>query len=123
MIHEGDLRIWDEDDTKKYAGVTEVTGCVTIATDATLDALTNVGRFIYIQMACKFEARKLVEVGGHLYIRGSARLESLTEVGGYLSIYGDAHLESLVKVRGSIYISADVNFHAPKLRHEAKELK
>ena len=73
MIHKGDLTIRHGDNTD-YSQVTEVTGNLSIYSNAKLDNLTS--------------------VGGNLYIGSNAKLDNLTSVGGYLYIDSDAKLEA-----------------------------
>ena len=93
MIHKGDLIIKKGDNTD-YSQLTEVTGYLSINSDAKLEAnnLTTVGGYLYINSNAKLD--NLTTVGGSLYIHRNAKLDNLTTVGGYLSIYSDANLEA-----------------------------
>ena len=73
MKHEGDLII-RKGDVTEYSLLKEVTGSLSIQTDAKLPNLTT--------------------VGGSLYIYSDAKLPNLTTVGGSLHIYSDATLDA-----------------------------
>jgi hypothetical protein len=108
MIHKGDLIIKKGDNTD-YSQLTEVTGNLSINSDAKLDNLTTVGGYLYIYLDGKLEANNLTTVGGSLSINSDAKLEAnnLTTVGGYLSINSDAKLDNLTTVGGGLSINSD----------------
>ena len=75
MIHKGDLTIRHGDNTD-YSQLTEVTGYLSINSNAKLDNLTSVGGYLYIGSNAKLEANNLTSVGGYLYINSDAKLEA-----------------------------------------------
>ena len=83
--HIGNLIIREGDKTD-YSQLKEVTGYLSINSDAKLDNLTS--------------------VGGSLSIYSDAKLDNLTSVGGYLSIYSDAKLDAPF-LKGLKYKSVD----------------
>ena len=73
MIHKGDLTIRHGDNTD-YSQLTEVTGYLSINSNAKLDNLTSVGGDLYIGSNAKLD--NLTSVGGNLYIDSNAKLEA-----------------------------------------------
>jgi len=75
MIHKGDLIIKKGDNTD-YSQLTEVTGYLSIYSNAKLNNLTTVGGNLSIYSNAKLEANNLTTVGGGLYIYSNAKLEA-----------------------------------------------
>jgi hypothetical protein len=117
MKHEGNLTIRTTADAKKYAGLTAVSGDLSINAEAKLDApkLESVGGNLSIGAEAKLDAPKLESVGGYLSIGAEAKLDALKSVGGYLSIGAEAKLDALKSVGGDLYIYAKAKLDAPKL--------
>ena len=63
MKYTGNLVINTKSDAKKYADVSEVTGNLSINSDAKLDALTSVGGYLYINSDTKLDAPELYAKG------------------------------------------------------------
>ena len=111
MIHKGDLIIKKGDNTD-YSQLTEVTGNLSIDSDAKLDNLTTVGGYLSINSDAKLN--NLTTVGGGLSINSDAKLEAnnLTTVGGYLYINSDAKLDNLTTVGDDLYIYSNAKLEA-----------
>ena len=79
MKHIGNLTITSAN-AGDYAGLTEVTGYLSIQADASLPVLTTVGGYLYIQAEASFPV--LTTVGGSLDIQARAALPALTTAHG-----------------------------------------
>jgi hypothetical protein len=114
MKRTGNLEITAQN-AHKYTELVEVTGYLSINSNAKLDALTSVGGSMYIYSDAKLDA--LTSVGGYLYIYSDAKLDALTSVGGYLSINSNAKLDApnLTSVGGYLYINSNAKLEAPFL--------
>ncbi|MBL8644419.1 MAG: hypothetical protein JNK21_10850 [Rhodospirillaceae bacterium] len=115
MKYTGNLIIETQAQADKCAGLTEVTGDLSINSSAKLDALTSVGGYLSIYSSAKLDAPALTSVGGDLSIYSSAKLDALTSVGGYLSINSSAKLDALTSVGGDLYINSSAKLDAPAL--------
>jgi hypothetical protein len=114
MKHEGNLII-GKGDVTDYSLLKEVTGYLSINSDAKLPNLTTVGGSLYISSDAKLP--NLTTVGGSLSIHSDAKLPNLTTVGSYLSINSDAKLDApnLTTVGSSLNINSDAKLDAPNL--------
>jgi len=114
MKHTGNLKITAAN-AAKYKNLTEVTGDLSIRSNAKLDALTSVGGNLYIYSDAKLDA--LTSVGGSLHIRSKAKLDALTSVGGFLYIDSKAKLDApaLTSVGSYLCIRSKAKLDAPKL--------
>ena len=97
--HIGNLII-EKYDKRDFSKLEEVTGYLSIYSNATLNALTT--------------------VGGDLYIYSNATLNALTTVGGYLSIYSNATLnaDALTTVGGYLYINSNATLKIEFLKNK-----
>jgi hypothetical protein len=112
----GNLEI-KEGDSRDFSTLEEVTGYLSINSNAKLDALTTVGGHLSIYSNAKLDANALTTVGGYLSIYSNAKLDALTTVGGYLSIYSNAKLDAnaLTTVGGYLSINSNAKLDANAL--------
>ena len=97
MKHIGNLTITSAN-AGDYAGLTEVTGYLSIRADASLPVLTTVGGYLDIQSEASLPV--LTTVGGYLDIQAEAALPALTTVGDPLTIRAEASFPALTTAHG-----------------------
>ena len=117
MKHIGNLEI-TKSNAQNYKDLVEVTGHLSINSNAELKALKSVGGNLYIYSNVEFEAPKLESVRGYLSINSNAEFEApkLESVGGDLYIYCNVELKALKSVGGYLSISSNAELKAPKLK-------
>ena len=98
----------------KHIGNLEITS----ANEKDFANLTEVGGYLYVYGSAKLDAPLLTTVGGDLRVDGSAKLDALTTVGGFLSVYGSAKLDAplLTTVGGDLRVYGSANM--PNLKTE-----
>ena len=109
--HIGNLII-EKNDKRDFSKLKEVTGDLSIYSNADLKALTTVGGDLYIYSNADLKAPLLTTVGGDLSIYSNADLKALTTVGGDLCIYSNADLKALTTVGGYLYIYSNADLKA-----------
>jgi len=77
--------------------------------------ITNLAGNLAVEDGCEVNAPALTEIGGSLYVYGSAKCDALTKIGGNLCVCGSAKFDALVKIGGNLYVYGSAKFDAPVL--------
>ena len=95
---------------EKLKSVENITGYLSINSQAKLDNLKSVSGDLYIYSQAKLEAKNLKSIGGYLYINSQVKLEAknLKSIGGYLYINSQVKLDNLKSVSGYLYINSPI---------------
>ena len=116
-IYQGNIKITSEnvaDWEKKLKGIEQITGYLSIYSNASLPALKSVGGYLSIYSNASLKADALKSVGGDLSINSNASLPALKSVGGYLYVNSNASLPALKSVGGDLSINSNASLPALK---------
>jgi hypothetical protein len=83
---------------KTYKGNVDITKDNASTWEKKLRGVENITGDLSIYSNAELKANSLKSVGGYLYINSNAELKALKSVGGYLSINSNAELKALKSV-------------------------